>query len=123
MRTFVLQNLFIEIIAQHLRRCMVATFIMVNISIEILALNIWRCIVLTCTMIDIFIEILARHPRRCIVNAFVIWGDYYFLYSLGLTPDFILKKFVKADWSLNPKSNASSPIGLSVIRSCLQASP
>ena len=123
MRTFILQNLFIEIIAQHLRRCMVATFIMVNISIEILALNIRRCIIATFTMVEIFIEILARHPRRCIVNAFVKWGDYYFLYSLGLTPDFILKKFVKADWSLNPKSNASSPIGLSVIRSCLQASP
>ena len=30
MRTFILQNLFIEIITQHLRRCMVATFIMVN---------------------------------------------------------------------------------------------
>ena len=59
----------------------------------------------------------------CVMRAFVMWGDYYFLYSLGLTPDFILKKFVKADWSLNPKSNASSPIGLSVIRSCLQASP
>ena len=101
MRTFILQNLFIEIIAQHLRRCIIATF----------------------TMVDIFIGILARHLRRCIVNVFVIRGDYYFLYSLGLTPDFILKKFVKADWSLNPKSNASSPIGLSVIRSCLQASP
>ena len=123
MRAFILQNLFIKIIAQHLQRCMVATFIMVDISIEILALNKRRCIVLTCTMIDISIGILARHLRRCIVNAFVMWGDYYFLYSLGLTPDFILKKFVKADWSLNPKSNASSPIGLSVIRSCLQASP
>ena len=123
MRTFILQNLFIEIIAQHLRRCMVATFIMVNIPIEILALNIRRCIIATFTMVEIFIGILAQHLQRCVMRTFVKWGDYYFLYSLGLTPDFILKKFVKADWSLNPKSNASSPIGLSVIRSCLQASP
>lgn len=123
MRTFILQNLFIEIITQHLRHCMVATFIMVNISIEILALNIRRCIIATFTMVEIFIGILVRHLRRCVMRTFVKWGDYYFLYSLGLTPDFILKKFVKADWSLNPKSNASSPIGLSVIRSCLQASP
>lgn len=47
MRTFILQNLFIEIIAQHLRHCMVATFIMVNIPIEILALDIRHCIVVT----------------------------------------------------------------------------
>ena len=81
------------------------------------------CVVRAFIMVNLSIEILAQHLRRCIMNAFVIRGGYYFLYSLGLTPDFILKKFVKADWSLNPKSNASSPIGLSVIRSCLQASP
>ena len=103
--------------------CVVRAFMLTDVFIGILAYHLRRCIVLTCTMIDISIEILARHLRRCVMRTFVKWGDYYFLYSLGLTPDFILKKFVKADWSLNPKSNASSPIGLSVIRSCLQASP
>ena len=36
MRTFILQNSFIGIIAQYQRRCVVTTFIMVDISIEIL---------------------------------------------------------------------------------------
>ena len=36
MRTFILQNSFIEIMAQYQRRCVVTTFIMVDISIEIL---------------------------------------------------------------------------------------
>ena len=36
MRTFVLQNSFIGIMAQYQRRCVVTTFIMVDISIEIL---------------------------------------------------------------------------------------
>ena len=36
MRTFILQNSFIGIMAQYLRRCIVTTFIMVDISIEIL---------------------------------------------------------------------------------------
>ena len=36
MRTFILQNLFIGIMAQYQRSCVVTTFIMVDISIEIL---------------------------------------------------------------------------------------
>ena len=36
MRTFILQNSFIGIMAQYQRRCIVTTFIMVDISIEIL---------------------------------------------------------------------------------------
>ena len=36
MRTFILQNSFIGIMAQYQRRCVVTTFIMVDISIEIL---------------------------------------------------------------------------------------
>jgi len=42
---------------------------------------------------------------------------------LGLTPDFILKKLVKAEWSLKLSSNDISPIVMSVMRSSLQASP
>ena len=38
--------------------CEMRTFIMVDISIEVLALNIRRCIVITFTMNDVFIEIL-----------------------------------------------------------------
>ena len=40
--------------------CVVRTSIMVDISIEILALNIRRCIVITFTMVDVFIGILAH---------------------------------------------------------------
>ena len=37
MRTFILQNSFVGIMAQYRRRCVVTTFIMVDISIEMFA--------------------------------------------------------------------------------------
>ena len=49
--------------------CVVRTFIMVDISIEVLALNIRRCIVITFTMSDVFIRILAHFA----IYLFICW--------------------------------------------------
>ena len=49
--------------------CVVRTFIMVNISIEVLALNTRRCIVITFIMSDVFIRILAHFA----IYLFICW--------------------------------------------------
>ena len=59
MRTFVVIDVFIGILAQRLRRCTMRVFILRNSSIGILAQYQRRCVVTTFIMVETSIEILA----------------------------------------------------------------
>ena len=55
MRTFVVIDVFIGILAQRLRRCVVTTFIMLDISIGIPTQHLWFCLLATLTICAVFI--------------------------------------------------------------------
>ena len=55
MRTFVVIDVFIGILAQRLQRCVVTTFIMVDISIGILAQHLRLCLLAALSICAVFI--------------------------------------------------------------------
>ena len=55
MRTFVVIDVFIGILEQHLRRCVVRVFIMLDISIGILTQHLRLCLLATLSISAVFI--------------------------------------------------------------------
>ena len=57
---FIMADIYIEILARHPQRYIVATLIMIDVFIKISAQHLWRYVVKIFIMADIFIEIFSH---------------------------------------------------------------